>query len=223
MFNSLGKYNRMLHQGIGLSGEDKFFFIRGRLRDLYYCLPNTFVPERILDFGCGFGDTTKLLAELFPQAHLIGLDTSEKAIEYAHQAHGSSRISFWNISELSRIKGVDLCYANGVFHHIIPEERVSVIDQIHRALKTGGYFALFENNPWNPGTRMVMKRIPFDQEARAISSFETRRLLHEGGFSILYPTRFLFIFPRFLSSLRFLELTLSRFPLGAQYYILAKK
>ena len=37
------------------------------------------------------------------------------------------------------------------------------------ALLTGGVLALFENNPWNPGTRLVMKRIPFDRNAQTIS------------------------------------------------------
>src|SRR5437870_1900508 len=54
----------------------------------------------------------------------------------------------------------DLCYCNGVFHHIPPHERLGAARLIFRSLARGGHFALFENNPLNPGTRMVMRRIP---------------------------------------------------------------
>jgi trans-aconitate methyltransferase len=223
MFDCTKEYDMMLNKGINLSGEDKQFFIRGRLQDLRRQLPIDFHPGRILDFGCGIGDTTMFLTELFPNADIIGFDTSDQAIAHAQRTHGSARTSFCNLPDLTRIQAVDLCYSNGVFHHIIPEERVAVIARIHEVLRPGGYFALFENNPWNPGTRLVMKRIPFDREAQVLSIREAKQLLQKGRFSILYPPRYLFYFPRFLAFLRFLESFLVRVPLGAQYYILARK
>jgi len=53
------------------------------------------------------------------------------------------------------------------------------------ALKPGGLFAFWENNPWNPGTRIVMSRIPFDRDAEIISPPAAKRLLRRAGFSIL--------------------------------------
>jgi trans-aconitate methyltransferase len=223
MFDCAKEYDAMLHKGINLSGEDKQFFIRGRLQDLCRRLPIDFHPSRILDFGCGIGDTTKLLGQLYPNADIIGFDTSDQAIEHASRNYGSARISFCNHNNLLQIGAVDLCYTNGVFHHIIPDERVAVIAQIRQILRPGGYFALFENNPWNPGTRLVMKRIPFDREAQPLNSRKAKRLLKEGGFPILSPARHLFYFPRSLAFLRLLESFLVRIPLGAQYYILAQK
>ncbi len=223
MFGCPKEYDMMLQKGIRLSGEDKQYFIHGRLQDLCHQLPVSFKPSRILDFGCGIGDTTKYLAELFPTADIIGFDTSDQALAYAHQTYGSARISFCNYADFTQIEAVDLCYANGVFHHIIPKERFGVIVQIHQMLRLGGYFALFENNPWNPGTRLVMKRTPFDQDAQRLSAPDAKRCLKEGGFATLYSPRYLFYFPRSLAFLRFLESFLHRIPLGAQYYILAQK
>jgi len=223
MFENVKEYNKMLHQGISLSGENKHFFIQGRLQDLYNQLPKNFYPRRILDFGCGLGDTTKFLAKLFPNAYIFGFDTSDEAIEHAHKIYSSERISFFNFNNFFKIKAVDLCYANGVFHHIKPEERIEVINIIHKILISGGYFALFENNPWNLGTRLVMKRIPFDREAKLLSSWKAKQLLQMGGFSHTNPARFLFYFPSFMDRLRWLESYLVKFPLGAQYHILAKK
>src|ERR1043165_3324565 len=52
-------YDAALKRGLALSGESKGFFIEGRLRFLRQCLVGLGValPEKVLDFGCGTGDT----------------------------------------------------------------------------------------------------------------------------------------------------------------------
>ena len=118
----------------------------------------------------------------------------------------------------------DLCYVNGVFHHIPADKRDGVLKTIFRALSPGGYLALFENNPLNPGTLMVMRRIPFDRDAEPIKPGAARRMLREAGFEIpRRRTRFLFYFPRQVAFLRFVEPRLVHLPLGAQYHCLARK
>ena len=102
------------------------------------------------------------------------------------------------------------------------QERPAVINYISRSLGPGGLFALWENNPWNPGARIVMKRIPFDRDAIMLSALEAKRLLRDAGFEIL-RVDFLFIFPRALGWLRWLEPPLSRLPFGAQYQVLGRK
>lgn len=223
MFDPAQEYDALLQQGIGLSGEDKGFFIRGRLRDLQRRLPVGFHPRRILDFGCGVGDTAHLLAGLYPGARIVGLDNSRRSLEYARRTYGTDRISFYHPDDFTRSDPVDLCYSNGVFHHIPPETRPEIVARIRRDLRPGGFFALFENNPLNPGTRIVMRRIPFDREAQPFRAREAQRLLRQGGFSFLYPPSYLFYFPRPLAFLRRMEPFLVRIPLGAQYHLLAQK
>jgi SAM-dependent methyltransferase len=113
-------------------------------------------------------------------------------------------------------------YCNGVFHHIEPADRPCALASIHRALMPGGYFAFWENNPWNPGTRLVMHRIPFDRDAKTLSAPQARRLLHGAGFDVI-STDFLFLFPRALATLRPLETRLTQLPAGAQYMVLCRK
>jgi SAM-dependent methyltransferase len=112
---------------------------------------------------------------------------------------------------------------NGVFHHIRPEDRLPALLAIRNALRPGGWLALFENNPWNPGTRLVMNRIPFDREAVPLSPPEVRRLLLTAGFRLEQAIRFLFYFPRALAVCRALEPWLVLMPLGAQYYALGRR
>jgi len=223
LFDRSREYDQMLTMGLRYSGEDKRYFMVGRIRDLSAQLPATFTVRRILDFGCGIGDTSAHLAEVFPEATIVGVDTSERSLEYARTAFPSDRLRFENVTALAGLDPFDLCYTNGVFHHIRPEDRLESVRLIHRALRPAGCFALFENNPWNPGTRLIMSRIPFDRDAQRVAPREALKLLLQGGFSTCAPSRFLFYFPAPLAFLRFAEPWLVHVPMGAQYYILATK
>jgi SAM-dependent methyltransferase len=129
---------------------------------------------------------------------------------------------FIPLAEYRPIGHFDLVFCNGVFHHISPGNRVAAIETVYSSLRPGGLFAFWENNPWNPGARYVMRRIPFDQDAVTLSPPAARRLLREHGFEVM-RTDFLFFFPRPLSWLRCLEPHLASLPLGAQYEILCRK
>jgi SAM-dependent methyltransferase len=223
LFDLSDEYRHMLNQGLRLSGESQEFFIRGRIESLESRLPADFAVRRILDFGCGIGTATAHLAERFPDAEIVGVDTSENALDYAREHCGSDRVRFKSLGQLPREGDFDLCYVNGVFHHIDPESRTGAVQNIHRALRSGGRLALFENNPWNPGTRMVMSRIPFDRDAITLSPPEAKHLVRAGGFTLPAVSWSLFYFPRPLAFLRFTESALSRLPLGAQYCVLAAK
>ena len=216
------EYDNALAQGISVSGEDKDYFARGRVDWVMKCLKSRGeMPHRALDFGCGTGTTIPLLIEGGMQ-QAVGLDTSEKSLEVARTLHRLPGVSFANTAEYRPDGSVDLAFCNGVFHHIPPAERRDALDFIRASLRPKGIFAFWENNPWNPGTRYVMSRIPFDRDAITLSVLEARALVQTSGFNIL-RTDFLFVFPRFLKPLRVLEPTLSRLPLGAQYGILCQK
>ena len=113
-------------------------------------------------------------------------------------------------------------YCNGVFHHIEPNHRLRALSHVNRSLISHGYFALWENNPWNPATRWVMHRIPFDRDAQPISAPHARRMLDAAGFDVI-RTDYLFLFPRVLAPLRRLEARLAAVPAGAQDLVLCRK
>jgi SAM-dependent methyltransferase len=222
LFDKSAEYDAMLNRGLRLSGEDKSYFLAGRVTDLKAILPAAFAPRRIVDFGCGIGDSSSFLAEAFADAEIVGTDSAPRALAHARASHGSERVRFCSLSELRLQQPFDLAYVNGVFHHIIPSERPAALALLGDVLQEGAYLALFENNPYNPGTRLVMSRIPFDRDAQLLSARALRRLVQGAGF---HPeaTRFLFYFPRALAKLRFSEPWLARVPMGAQYYVLARR
>ena len=153
LFARSGEYDAMLAAGIGLSGEEKPFFIAGRLASLFSSLPVDWRPRRVLDFGCGTGDTTAALLARLPGAEVVGVDVSLPALEAARARHPGAR--FAAATELPRLGAFDLCYLNGVLHHVEPARRGATMAAIFAALRPGGRLALFENNAWNPGAWMV--------------------------------------------------------------------
>jgi SAM-dependent methyltransferase len=216
-------YDSALEQGLSVSGEDKEYFCHGRVAWLKSCLRElSCQPKTVLDFGCGTGFTAPYFIDLIQAESVLGVDSSSKSIELAGRNYGSNCVEFTQIQGFQPRGQIDLAFCNGVFHHIPVESRLYAIQFINQSLRTGGLFAFWENNPWNPGTRYVMSRIPFDRDAVTLNVLEARRLLRSGGFEVL-RTDFLFVFPRFLKWLRFVEPIMSKLPLGAQYQILCRK
>jgi SAM-dependent methyltransferase len=216
-------YDTALQEGISVSGEDKEFFAQGRVKWLADRLRGINErPGMVLDFGCGTGTGAHFLADEYPDARILGVDISTASLETARKIHPSERIKFCPTGDYQPAGEMDLVFCNGVFHHIPIAQRAGALALIHRSLRAGGLFSFWENNPWNPGTRYIMSRIPFDRDAITLTPPEARGLLTAGGFDIL-RTDFLFIFPKFLGWFRLLEPALSSLPMGAQYLVLARK
>jgi|RhiMethySRZTD1v2_1073278.scaffolds.fasta_scaffold24196_4 SAM-dependent methyltransferase len=217
------QYDSALDHGISVSGEDKNYFAQGRVAWLSGCLDRLKEqPQSVMDWGCGTGSASSFLFGLLKAQSLIGVDTSKKSLEVAKRAFTDPQIQFLPLDEYRPAEQIDLVFCNGVFHHIPVLERPKAVDHIHRSLRPGGLFAFWENNPWNPGARLVMSRIPFDRDAIMVRPAEARRLLRARGFEVV-RTDFLFIFPRVLRLIRPIEHAVSRLPLGAQYQVLARK
>jgi SAM-dependent methyltransferase len=218
-----GTYDSALNRGLSVSGESKEYFARQRVRWLAARLSDVAMqPSRVLDYGCGTGGTCPELLEQLHARMVVGVDASRQSLDIARKMHTDPRLQFKNMSDLEPSGQFEVAYCNGVFHHVEPGQRLEALGYVHRSLSEGGYFSLWENNPWNPGTRLVMRRISFDRDAKPLSAPHARRMLTRAGFDVL-RTDFRFFFPRALSALRPLEGALARFPAGAQYMVLCRK
>jgi len=216
-------YDAVCAEALSVTGEDRSYYANGRVRWLARCLTQFGEsPRTALDFGCGPGSTGPILIRELGLTRCTGVDTSARLIDLARKSCGPGGNDFLLVSEFQPAESMDLAYCNGVFHHIPLSERAANLELIHKALRLGGLFALWENNPWNPGTHYVMSNCAFDKDAVTLPPPEAKRLLRAAGFEIL-RTDFLFIFPRFLRLLRPLEAPLSRLPFGAQYQVLCRK
>ena len=227
------RYDQELAEGLGLTGEGKEYYARGRMRWLAKRLREMGAanPQTVLDFGCGLGNATPLFFEYLGAKRVVGVDVSDALLARARAAFaGEPRVSFHRIdpkasgnsSASYEARGsADVAFVNGVFHHIPPADRGDALAYVRRTLKPGGLFAFWENNPWNPGTRYIMRRVSFDANAITIAPPEARTMLSEAGFAVV-RTDFLFYFPRALRLLRPLERVLASLPLGGQYLVLCR-
>jgi SAM-dependent methyltransferase len=215
-------YEQDLAKSLAATGEGREFYAEKRIDWTAQCLAWLEHPvRRILDYGCGDGANVPMLAARFNAEHVMGVDVSAESIAVARQANSSSRWQFLCTTEWTPDGTVDLAFTNGVFHHIPPAQRPACLEAIGRALRPGGVFAFWENNPWNPGTHYVMSRCAFDEHAIKISPREGKKMLSNSGFKIL-RTDSLFYFPRQLSFLRPAEAWLRSLPLGGQYLVLCR-
>jgi SAM-dependent methyltransferase len=222
LFELPEEYDSMLEKGIGITGNDKHFFIAGRLEWVKQEFLEKPEPVRILDFGCGIGDSAIQLATLFPNSKIWAWDLSEPAIDYAKKCFSTSEVNFLTSEELEKSPGFDLVYINCVLHHVDPKDRIRVFQLIFSLVNPGGWVSCFENNPANPGTQLAMYTNPFDKGVVKIWPGELQSGFENAGFKAT-KRRFLFYFPQWLAWFRPLEKALTRLPLGGQYVVLAQK
>ncbi|HEU5334957.1 MAG TPA: class I SAM-dependent methyltransferase [Terriglobales bacterium] len=217
------EYESTLDRALAPSGESARYFARRRvewLQNQLQAIGST--PHSVLDFGCGTGGSIPFLKEILFPHHLVGVDISSKCLLRARQTYAHAEVEFANCRDFAPHAEFDLAFCNGVFHHIAPGARAAAMRYVFDSLVPGGLFAFWENNPWNPATTYLMRRCEFDEQALPISRSEATRLLRDNGFSVVHSSS-LFYFPRWLKWLRGMEPVLSRLPLGAQYFLLARK
>lgn len=216
-------YDQALEKGLRISGETKLYFAERRVEWLAARLKKAEFPvKQILDFGCGTGSATPCLFNFFSAERVVGVDSSTASISVARTEHSGYPVEFGTPSEHPPSGCFDLVFCNGVFHHVPPKQRAGVLEYISASLRPGGFFALWENNPLNPGTRFIMSRIPFDRDAETLFPWQARKMVESAGFAVR-RVDFLFIFPRMLKVFRALEPVLSGLPLGAQYQVLSAR
>ena len=216
-------YDESLAIGLAASGENKEFFAQGRVNWLARKLRERgATARRILDYGCGTGGATPFLLALPEAESVLGVDVSASELAVARRTYGGEQASFSLLADYEPRGEFDLVFCNGVFHHIARDERSAAIDYARQAVRPGGWFALWDNNPWNPGARYVMHKCPFDCEAVMVSASEMCKLLRANGCEVI-DVSFQFIFPRALRWLRPLETSLARWPLGAQYQVMGRR
>ncbi len=210
-------YRELLKSSLGLFGKKESFF------DLYkmYCIKKWVVNNNqsydILDYGCGIGKLSGLLAKDLSQSAVYGYDISVKSLSVAMEENAGLK-NIYFINELSEERKYDFVVASNVFHHVKSDEHVSVLNKIRKILKPGGKIIIFEHNPLNPLTRYIVRACPFDADAELIWQHNFAKLAAASGLRIELKPYILF-FPWASKLLRKAEYFLRHIPFGAQYML----
>jgi len=170
----------------------------------------------ILDAGCGVGLIDKILKTTFPK--ISGFDISAKSVKLAQRRNPEVR---YKVGDGNRFpfnnEEFDVVFAICVLHHIEPALRTQFFFEAKRVLRPGGILMVYEHNPLNPVTRLVVSRCQFDHNAILLFSTETRQLLRKTGFLPEQSDSLIFLPTESPAWRRFEEFFLAKLPFGAQY------
>lgn len=174
---------------------------------------------RAVDVGCGLGLVHRHLGPL--TGRLEGIDVSPGLIEEAERRNPGGRYRTFDGGRLPYEDGaVDLTFAICVLHHVDPAARTEFVNELLRVTRTGGLVAVFEHNPLNPLTRLVVRRCAFDEGVVLVRRRALERLL-AGAAGSGVGSRYILFTP--WKKAWALERPLGRVPLGAQYVTYATR
>jgi SAM-dependent methyltransferase len=181
--------------------------------------------ERVLDFGSGIGSSIPFFQAAFPRAHLTCADVSSACLEISRNRFPEASACHVELSG-KRLPFPDECFdlvfSACVFHHIQHEQHRLWLTELRRVTAPNGMLMLFEHNPRNFLTVAAVRECPFDVNARLVDAKTLLRRVVRSGWrdtSVAYRV----FFPHLLAFARPMERFLRRLPLGAQYFVSAKK
>lgn len=174
-----------------------------------------------LDVGCGVGLTDSVLVNHFQG--MYGVDVSKESVKKAAESNANAMYQVYDGQRMAFPDGAfDLTFAICVMHHVPPDRWLAFLGEMYRVTRQHGLVVIFEHNPWNPLTRHVVNRCPLDENAVLLSQGTMKKLMVKAGLSIAEKAFILFApFPAAASEAA--ERPLRWLPLGAQYYVAARK
>jgi ubiquinone/menaquinone biosynthesis C-methylase UbiE len=108
-----------------------------------------FEGKRILDFGCGSGASTMLLARLFPKSEIVGVELEPNLLQVARGRQEHYRYD--NLEFKQSPSGTempvdlgrfDLIVLSAVYEHLFPNERPILMSKFWSMLNDGGILFL---------------------------------------------------------------------------------
>jgi SAM-dependent methyltransferase len=171
-----------------------------------------------LDVGCGKGELLRCGLGQF--AAVAGCDPSEEMLRECRDLpvqlqRDPGTLPFADAS-------FDLVTAACVYHHLGPQQQQALTRDARRVLRPGGLFAIFEHNPRNPATRLIVSRTPVDANAVLLTAAAVRWTLRVAGISPVKTVYYLFLPQALFGHLGFVENLLGSVPFGGQYAVMGQ-
>ena len=216
------RYEHQVEDAIRFARRDHEFFLAAKARVLLDLVDRRLRdsgPIRALDVGCGDG---RLDSMLEPLEELHGVDVLPEIVAAAAETVPRGHFRVADGTRLPFADGAyDLTFTVCAVHHVDPEERFAYLSELRRVTRKGGLVVVFEHNPLNPLTRLVVHRCSFDEGVVLLGPRSLKRLAEATGLTV-EETRYILVSPWASAPLLRLERWLAPVPAGAQYVLVGR-
>ncbi|MGN7248100.1 methyltransferase domain-containing protein [Janibacter anophelis] len=135
-------------------------------------------PQLVVDLGCGNGRPALTLAERWPQARIVGIDSSTEMLDAARTLDTASRVEWveadlaeWDISSLGQAP--DVIVSNAALQWV--PRHLPLIDTWVEALAPGGWFALQVPGNFDAPTHALMREVAIEHPRSGELEAATKR------------------------------------------------
>jgi tRNA (cmo5U34)-methyltransferase len=131
------EYDQLIHAAIPRYDE--------LLWAMFYYLPSSFQPERILELGCGTGNLTRLIAQRWPNAQITVVDISAEMLHETRQRLSEAHLTpiesaFEDLAFAEQ--SFDLVMASFSIHHLLDDNKKALFTRLAQWLSPGGFFVM---------------------------------------------------------------------------------
>jgi trans-aconitate 2-methyltransferase len=96
-------------------------------------------PATVTDLGCGPGNSTRVLADRFPGASILGVDSSAEMVARARQEEPELRFEEGDVASWVPAAPVDVLYSNATLQWLPDHEQL--LPRLFSSVAPGGAFA----------------------------------------------------------------------------------
>jgi len=112
-------------------------------------VPDDGKVDQVLEIACGIGQATVKFKQRFPDAQVTGLDVALPVLRYAHMRSADLGADVDYVQALAEDMpfadaSVDVVMSYIFFHEVPVEVMKAVLREVHRVLRPGGKFSIFE-------------------------------------------------------------------------------
>lgn len=176
--------------------------------------------KTILDVGCGTGELETNLAN---QLKVVGVDLVAYMLRVAKDRRKDCEFLKASCNKLPfRDRAFTMVLVVNVLHHLKPSDRQALFTEISKMLAPGGHVVVFEHNPKNPFTRIVVRGCRIDRGTVLLSTKELASLAYTSKIDKV-DIEYLTFFPPVLSFMDSHEKRMQRLPLGGEFMFLGRK
>jgi trans-aconitate 2-methyltransferase len=140
-------------------------------------------PRRVIDIGCGPGNSTALLIARYPEAEVVGLDSSPDMLRRARERVPTADFVLADVAAWNPSAGTDLLFGNAVFQWV--PDHAAVLARLLGTLPPGGVLAVqMPDNTDEPALALMHAVAAREPWAEALAPVRTVRpaLLRAGDY-----------------------------------------